>query len=283
MDFKTQKNKDQQPNELPGLEKLNEFFVYVGSVLSSRLPQTAYSSGSFNCDKTLFMEPTGEFEVASIIKALKSKKSCGMDGISSEILRCCSPIIERHLALAFNKCIDEGVFPDIFKIAKVVPLFEKGDKKDPANYRPISLLSSLSKVFEKISYNRMIRFTEKNDLICPMQYGFRNNMSCVDAIAAITKFVRTEIDKKAQGQACFIDLQKAFDTLDHHLLLKKLENYGFRGKIFEILRDYLSDRTQYISHNRVCTEKLNIVSGVPRVPSWVHFCFFCTLMTFICV
>ena len=129
--LKTQKNNDQQPNELPDLEKLNTFFVNVGSVLSSRLPQTAYSSGSVNCDKTLFMERTDEFEVASIIKAMRNKKSCGMDGISSEILKCCSPIGERHLALAFNKCIDEGVFPDIFKLAKVVSLFKKGDKKIP--------------------------------------------------------------------------------------------------------------------------------------------------------
>ena len=262
--LKTQKTNDRQPNELPDLEKLNEFFVNIGSILSSRLPQTAYNSGSFNCDKTLFMEPTGEFEVASIIKALKNKKSCGIEGISNEILKCCSPIIERHLALAFNKCIDEGVFPNIFKTAKVVPLFKKGDKKDPANYRPISLLSSLSKVFEKILHNRMIRFTEKNNLICPMQYGFRNSMSCVDAIAAITEFVRTEIDKKAQGQACFIDLQKAFDTLDHDILLKKLVDYGFRGKIFDILKNYLSERWQYISHNGVCTKKLKIVSGVPQ-------------------
>ena len=110
----------------------------------------------------------------------------------------------------------------------------------------------------------MIRFTEKNDLICPMQYGFRNNMSCVDAIAAITEFVRTEINTKAQGQACFIDLQKDFDTLDHHILLKKLEDYVFRGKIFEILGDYLSDRRQYISHYGVCTEKFKSVSGVPQ-------------------
>ena len=168
------------------------------------------------------------------------------------------------------------------KLPKLYHCLRRGIKY-PANYLPISLLSSLSKVFEKVLHNRMIRFTEKNDLICPMQYGFRNNMSCVDAIAAITEFVRTEIDKKAQGQACFIDLQKAFDTLDHHILLKKLEDYGFRGKIFEILRDYLSDRWQYISHNGVCTEKPKIVSGVPRVPSWVHFCFFCILMTFICV
>ena len=95
------------------------------------------------------------------------------------------------------------------------------------------------------------------------QYGFRKNTSCVDAIAAITEFIRTEIDRKAQGQACCIDLQKAFDTLDHDILLK-LFDYGFKGKKIEILRDYLSDRRQYISHNGVCTEKLKIVCGVPQ-------------------
>ena len=120
-------------------------------------------------------------------------------------------------------------------------------------------------MFEKILQNHSQNLTEKNDLICPMQNGFRNNMSGVDAIAAITEFVRTEIDKKAQGQACFIDLQKPFDTLDHEILLKKLEDYGFRGKIFEkILRDYLSDRRQDISHNGACTEKPKIVSGVSQ-------------------
>ena len=122
----------------------------------------------------------------------------------------------------------------------------------------------MSKVFEKIFQNRMLRFTEKNNLICPMQSGFRNNKSCVDGIAAITEFIRTEMDKKAHGQVCFIDLQNAFDTLDLDILLKKLSDYGFRGNIFEILKDYLSDRRPYISHNGVCTEKLKIVSVVLR-------------------
>ena len=155
-------------------------------------------------------EPTGEFEVASVIKALKHKKSCDMDGVSNEILKCCSPFFERHLARAFITCIDEGVFPDIFKTANYVPLFKRGEQKDPANYRPISRRSSLSKVFVIILQNQRLRFTEKNNFICPMQYGFRNNMSCVDAIAAIIDFILTEIDEEAEGQACFIDLQKNF-------------------------------------------------------------------------
>ena len=163
-----------------------------------------------------------------------------------------------------SKCIDEGVFPDIFKTAKIVPLFGNGEKKDTAIYCPISLLNSLSNLFEKILQNRRLQFTEKNNLICPMQNGFRYNMSCVDAIASKTEFIRTEIDKKAQGQASFIDLQKAFDTLDHDILLKNLLDFGFRGKVFEILKDYPSDRRQYISHNGVFAEKLKIVSGVPQ-------------------
>ena len=116
-----------------------------------------------------------------------------------------------------------------------------------------------------------------------MQYALRNIMCCFDAIAAMTEFIRTEIDKKAQSQAGFIALQEAFNTLDHDHLFKKLVDYSFRENFFEILRDYLSDRRQYISHNGVCTETLMIVSDVPQGSSCVHFCFFCVIMTFICV
>ena len=94
--------------------------------------------------------------------------------------------------------------------------------------------------------------------------SIQKNMSCVDASAAKTEFIRTEIDKKAQGHACFIDLEKSFDTLAHDISLKKLLDYGFRGKSFDILKDYFSDRKQYISHYGVCTKKLKILSGVPQ-------------------
>ena len=118
----------------------------------------------------------------------------------------------------------------------------------------------------------MLRLTEKNNLICPMQYGFINNMSCVDAIAAITEFIRTGIDKEAQDQACFIDLQKTFDTLDYDILMEKLLDYGFRKNFYEILKEYLSDRTSVKTVFARKSSKLCLV--FPRAPSWVHFCFF---------
>ena len=95
-----------------------------------------------------------------------------------------------------NECIKSCTFPQCFKIAKVTPLYKKGDKKDPQNYRPISLLSSLSKIFEKKNHKRMMNFCQTNEFLTPMQYGFRNKMSCTDAIAAITDFCRNVIDKK---------------------------------------------------------------------------------------
>ena len=101
----------------------------------------------------------------------------------------------------------------------------------------------------------MIKFCEKNSIISGHQYGFRSNRSCIDAIVSITEFIRTEIDRKSLGQACFIDLQKAFDTLDHNILLQKMEKYGYRGPIHDVMKSYLSERWQYEDINGKETSK----------------------------
>ena len=150
------------------------------------------------------------------------------------------------------------------KVAKVIPLYKKGDRKNPENYRPISLLSFLSKVFEKLLHKRMSNFVNKNKLLSPEQLGFRSKHSCVHAISTLTEYMRNEIDRKRTGQACFIDLQKAFDSLNHEILLEKLFNYGFRGPILEILVDYLRNRCQYVSSHCKKSCKLPITTGVPQ-------------------
>ena len=165
---------------------------------------------------------------------------------------------------SFNYYIEKQFFPGCLKIAKVLPLFKKGDESLPCNYRPISLLSSLSKVFEKVLYKRMVKFFNKNNLFTPAQYGFRPKYSCANAIAEITDFIRDEIDKKTYGIACFIVLQKAFDSLDHKILLAKLNNYGFRGPIYNIMVDYLSNRSQYVFVNGNRSDVAEIVTGNPQ-------------------
>ena len=124
------------------------------------------------------------------------------------------------MAKLINRSIQEGFFPVCLKTAKVIPLHKNGSFENPSNYRPISLLSSLSKVFEKVLNTRMVEFLEKHQLLSNIQFGFRPKRSCTHAIASVTELMRNVIDSQKMGFACFIDFQKAFDTIDHSLLIK---------------------------------------------------------------
>ena len=154
---------------------------------------------------------------------MKNSKSCGEDGIRNEILKCCFPIVDENIAIAFHECILQKIYPTCFKVAKVIPLHKKSDQSDPANNKPISLLSSLGKLFEELLHKRMVKYGEKEKILKSTQYGFTSKRSCVDAISTVTEYIRTEIDRKSIGQICFLDIQKAFDTLDHNILLNKIE------------------------------------------------------------
>ena len=119
-------------------------------------------------------------------------------------------------------------------------------------------------MLEKLLQSRMIKFSDKNSILSGNQYGFRSKRSYIDAIVSITEFIRTEIDRKSLGQACFRDLQKAFDTLDHNILLQKTENYGYRGPIHDMMKSYLSDRWQFVDMNGTETNEERITTGVPQ-------------------
>ena len=258
------KKRQQQVSNLPDLEVMNEYFANIGSKLSSKLPEIQIKTDIDRLEKTMVVHQTNASEVTKIIREMKCKKSYGEDGITNEIIKCCSPIVENFIAIAFNKCIQEKTYPKCFKTAKVIPLHKKGDKTDPSNYRPISLLSALGKIFEKLLHKRVVKFCKKENILTHIQYGFREKRSCIDAINSVTEFMRNEIEAKNKGQACFIDLQKAFDTLDHEILMIKLKKYGFRGTILEILRKYLSDRYQFVCENGNHSKKLCVKTGVPQ-------------------
>ena len=150
---------------------------------------------------------------------MKNESSCGHDGITNRILKLAASSISAFLAETFNDCILTSQFPKSMKTAKVIPLLKQGDISLPDNYRPISFLTSLSKFFEKLIYKRITNFLVKHKLLSPNQFGFRQNLSCINVIAEITEIMRKAIEKKHYGLAVFIDLKKAFDTVDHSLLI----------------------------------------------------------------
>ena len=160
--------------------------------------------------------------------------------------------------------LQSGIFPDKLKIAKVISIFKKGNPELPSNYRPISLLPIFSKLFEKVMYKRLHRFLEIHKVLYSLQFGFQENHSIDHALVSLTEAVRSTLDNKRLGCGIFIDLQKAFDTVNHRILLSKLEHYGIRGCALEWFRSYLSDRKQYVSVNGSNSNLLSVTCGVPQ-------------------
>ena len=157
-----------------------------------------------------------------------------------------------------------GVFPWVLKTAKVVPVFKKDSKSDYSNYHPISLLSNIGKILEKLMYKRLCTFLNKNNVIYNLQFGFRQQCSTSHALINITENIRKAIDGGKIGCWVFVDLQKAFDIVDHKILLAKSNHYGIRGVSNEWFKSYLSNHNQYVSINRYESGLPALNCGVPQ-------------------
>ena len=168
------------------------------------------------------------------------------------------------LAAVMNKFISTGIYPHLLKHAKVIPVYKTGDKTDPRNYRPISLNSVFNRLFEKLMYKRLRSYCEKNGICFSSQYGFRDNCSTQHAILDILNKIQSKIDAKLFSCGIFIDLKKAFDTVDHSILLHKLNHYGVRGIINSFISFYLSKRSQSTQIGSTVSDKEEIVCGVPQ-------------------
>ena len=198
------------------------------------------------------------------IKELAPKSSCGHDGISTKLLKKLSVVITPILTLTINQSLTTGIFPRKLKIAKVLPLFKKGIKNIFDNYRPISLLPAMSKVFEKIVFKQLYDYFQTKKLIYKSQYGFRSLHSTELAALELTDRINENLDKGELPIAIYLDLSKAFDTLDHDILLAKLHYYGLSGISLDWFTSYLCDRHQYVDFDGTDSEMRSIHTGVPQ-------------------
>ena len=213
----------------------NIFNDHFSSIAEKAKANIKFSNKSFqdflyhpNAD-SLFVTPTDAHEVKLIISPLNSDKSTGPNSLLTKILKLLKNDISTHLADIFNLSFSSGVFPSILKIAKVMPVHKKESKHFCSNYRPISLLSNIDKIIEKIMYNRIYRFLDKNNFIYSLQFGFRQHYSTSYALLNLTEAIMKALDDGNFACAIFVDLQKAFDTVDHSILLSKIYHYGIRG------------------------------------------------------
>ena len=213
---------------------------------------------------SFFLCPTVPAEIAKIIDGLDITKSTGPNGIPVFLMKTFKDFFSYWLSKLVNICFETGSFPDILKTAKVIPLHKKDSKLDHINYRPISLLSVFSKIYEKLIYSRIYSYLDKNNLIYSKQFGFRGGYSTNHAIISITEHIRNLLDNGEFVCGVFIDLEKAFDTVHHDILCDKLKYYGLRGKVNDLLKSYLSNRKQFVTINGFNSELKDIACGVPQ-------------------
>ena len=231
-----------------------EYFSTVGenyaNKISSPKNNVDYYLRKINRNnKTIFMEPTTQGEILKTINNLPSKKSSGYDGISNVVLKDIAPIIIAPLTTLFNMSLTQGVFPDCMKLAEIIALYKSKDRELCNNYRPISLLITISKILEKIVYKRVYRFLNSTNQIYDKQYGFRSKHSCENAVSDLVGELVKNIQDKKYTVTLFLDLSKAFDTLEHNVIFNKMEKYGIRGTALNWFKSYLCNRHQRVRIN----------------------------------
>ena len=247
--------------------EFNNFFVNLGPSLAEKIPRvpfTNYSMGIPN-PSSLFLFPTTEEEVIKIsYECLNSRKAAGFDCIRPKIVREVIPFIAQPLTHIFNISFMTSTFPDHLKKAKVVPVFKKGNVDNFCNYRPISILPCFSKVLERLMFNRLNSFLSDHNILSNCQYGFRSGHSTELALIDAVDKLHSALQSKKQSIGIFLDLSKAFDTIDHQILLQKLSHYGVRGSVNLWFKSYLSSRQQFTTVNNVHSNFLDISCGVPQ-------------------
>lgn len=248
-------------------EKFNEFFVKVGPNLASSLPASSKDHLIYinNNESSIGeVEELTDEELYKALKTLKPNKSAGFDEINVNVVLQVIELIFKPLKFIYNLSLQCGIFPQNLKIAKVIPLYKKGDRTEVSNYRPISILPCFSKILERIIYNRLYSYIETHDLLDDRQFGFQAKHSTDHALLQFVQDINDNFDKNMYTVAVFIDLSKAFDTVNHKILISKLKKYGVNGTYLKLFSDYLSTRKQFVSDGNFKTSFKYVECGVPQ-------------------
>ena len=242
----------------------NSYFVNIAANLTANLQNNEPYVVTFTPNPFSFaFLPTDANEVFMVIMSLKNKGN-GLNDISALSLKKNAQIFSVHMAFLYNLSIERVTYPNGLKVACVCPDFKSGAKDSVDNYRPISNLPIISKVFEKLTLIRLISFVKRYNLLSDCQFGFREGRSITQAAIRLTTFITNAYHQRLYSACFYLDLRKAFDTIDHPILFMKLHKYGFRGPVYDYLTSYLSSRKQYVMVGDDKSDELEITKGVPQ-------------------
>ena len=261
-------------DKLSVAEKFNSFYTSVASKLVEKLPKCTNkfnSSFVFNFYSSKGVKPNSynfsmvlESQVLKYIDKLGFNKATGLDGIPARFVKDSASIIANPLSHIINLSIIQGLVPDDLKLARVVPLHKKNDKTEVGNYRPVSILNIISKILERVIYDQMDGYLSENDLLYSQQSGFRRKFSTETCLIQLSDFIRFHMDKGKLVGMVLLDLQKAFDTVDHGILLMKLKAIGLSESAVRWFSSYLSDRQQLVDVSGTLSSKAKVTCGVPQ-------------------
>lgn len=225
--------------------------IVASNKRNGALSCSCYSIGPVSCT-----------DVYASIKKLKSNMTAGHDGLPAFLIRDCSPIFAGPLATIYNLIIGSCTFPDYWKMGRITPVYKSGDHCDIRTYRPITLLSNFAKVFEHLLHSRL--FQNIKSQLSNNQHGFFPGRSTITNLVEVTQYISDCLDRRRQVDVIYTDFSKAFDTVNHSLLIHKLDDLGFSGEVTDLMRSYFDSRFCYVHYNGFTSSSFKITSGVPQ-------------------
>lgn len=243
----------------------NEFFVNIGQEMAQKITPTKSQNLSKNIPReSLFLKPVTDQELILNISTLRNNSSPGPDGITVQLIKTVHLYIIKPLRHIINLTFNTFKIPKDWKVSVVTPVYKSGDRANLTNYRPISLINNLGKIFEKCLKQRLTEFLDRHNILYEKQFGFRSNKNTEDAVFEFTNLIMNNLNKSKKSLAVFLDLAKAFDTVNHKTLLTRLEEAGVRGNSLKLLTNYLSNRIQKVKIAESLSEPRVISMGIPQ-------------------